>query len=936
MMLRWLWLGFVILLLNAGWLTAFPAPTVFYVGNALLHIALGAALLAGLWFGRAPLLRELRGGAKPTFLVLSVSGVLGLLLAVIGARTPNYPIVVAHAAAGALGAAMLWLWLRRKGFEVPRGAARGVGAALAIGLLLPAGDRLRDRYAPVPDEVVRNPAWAPASMDGEGGGPEGPFFPSSANTTTGELIPSNFFMESETCQECHQEIYAQWDSSAHHFSSFNNQFYRKSIEHMQEVAGVRQSKWCAGCHDHAMFFNGRFEKPVIEQIDTPQAHAGLGCMSCHAIVEVADSMGNGGFTIEYPPLHELATSDNAVIRTLTKYVTNVAPAAHKRQFLKPFLREAEYCSSCHKVHLDQPVNDYRWIRGFNEYDSWQASGVSGYGARSFYYPAASQACSDCHMPPAPATLDKSAKNGQVRSHRFPAANTALPFVNHDAEQLRVVEDFLKDGIVSVDIFAMAPLEGQPDRQQPGGKRPPEAPQMSTTFATGEESGALNAPVTLREAGRLAAPLDKAPPALSPGDRVRVDVVVRTRKVGHFFPGGTVDSVDCWVELKALDANGEPIYWSGRVADDGRGAVEPGAHFYRNMMLDEHGNHVDKRNAFQTRSLLYARLIPPGAADVARFDVRLPRDVAGPVRFEAKVNYRKFSYQYTRYAYAGRPVPEDRDESLYSAGFDDRRYGYEPENIPENVSGKIKGEIPALPITVLAEASAEVSVGGGEAHWRLESGPDDYLRWNDYGIGLLLQGDLRGAERAFERVTEARPDWADGWINRVRTLVAEGRTAEARPLSEKALELGPDLARGQYFHALILKSAGEYDAALASLRKANASYPRDRVVLNEMARVLFLQKEYAQAVERLDQVAAIDPEDLQMQYTRMLCYRGLGRADLAAQAEALFRRFKADESSQTRTARIRQTSPQDNNERQAIHEHASVPLSRNGLETADND
>ena len=27
--------------------------------------------------------------------------------------------------------------------------------------------------------------------------------------------------------------------------------------------------------------------------------------------------------------------------------------------------------------------------------------------------------------------------------------------------------------------------------------------------------------------------------------------------------------------------------------------------------------------------------------------------------------------------------------------------------------------------------------------------DDWMRWNDYGIGLLLQGDLRGAESAFE-------------------------------------------------------------------------------------------------------------------------------------------------------------------------------------------
>ena len=108
-----------------------------------------------------------------------------------------------------------------------------------------------------------------------------PFFPSSAKTNVGGIIPSNFFMDSEACGECHKDIYEQWKSSAHHFASFNNQFYRKSIEYMQDVVGTQPSKWCAGCHDHAVFFNGRFEKPIKEQIDTPEAQAGLACTSCH-------------------------------------------------------------------------------------------------------------------------------------------------------------------------------------------------------------------------------------------------------------------------------------------------------------------------------------------------------------------------------------------------------------------------------------------------------------------------------------------------------------------------------------------------------------------------------------------------------------------------------------------------------------------------------
>ena len=70
---------------------------------------------------------------------------------------------------------------------------------------------------------------------------------------------------------------------------------------------------------------------------------------------------------------------------------------------------------------------------------------------------------------------------------------------------------------------------------------------------------------------------------------------------------------------------------------------------------------------------------------------------------------------------------------------------------------------------------------------------------------------------------------------------------------------------------------------------------------------------------------VDPEDVQMHYTAMLCYRALGRTAEAERESKLFLRFKADESSQAITGARRQLKPEENNERQQIHEHESVPL-----------
>ncbi|HXA50470.1 MAG TPA: tetratricopeptide repeat protein, partial [Candidatus Acidoferrum sp.] len=170
-----------------------------------------------------------------------------------------------------------------------------------------------------------------------------------------------------------------------------------------------------------------------------------------------------------------------------------------------------------------------------------------------------------------------------------------------------------------------------------------------------------------------------------------------------------------------------------------------------------------------------------------------------------------------------------------------------------------------------------------------------------------------------------PGYADGWLNVARTLIQEGETDAAKPYIERALSINPELGRIWFFKAAIERADGDYDGALRSLERTRAKYPRDRVVLNQIARILFLKRQYAAALEALRGVNAVDPEDVQLHYTAMLCYRGLGDNASAEREEKLFRRFKADETSQTLTGRRRMISPEDNNERQAIHEHESAVI-----------
>jgi tetratricopeptide (TPR) repeat protein len=150
-------------------------------------------------------------------------------------------------------------------------------------------------------------------------------------------------------------------------------------------------------------------------------------------------------------------------------------------------------------------------------------------------------------------------------------------------------------------------------------------------------------------------------------------------------------------------------------------------------------------------------------------------------------------------------------------------------------------------------------------------------------------------------------------------------ARAREVLSQAPSIDPTRARAHVFYAKVLRTDGDYDGALEHLRTVLAQYPKDRVALNEAGRILFLQRKFQDAIAMLQRVIAIDPEDLQANYNLALCYRGLGKNELAADYEKRYVRFKADESSQSLTGNYRRTHPEDNNERQSIHEHESVPL-----------
>ena len=471
-----------------------------------------------------------------------------------------------------------------------------------------------------------------------------------------------------------------------------------------------------------------------------------------------------------------------------------------------------------------PVNHYRWVRGFDDYDNWQASGVSFQGARSFYYPAKGQMCADCHMP-----LTKSADAGNIagliHSHQFPAANTALPTANHDAAQLTATEDFLKQGRNSAWIssrFLPETSAKKPGEEKGGtsGTSSPAAlqspPGLQTTFAVGEEAESSipvnSSPESATPVALLTAPLNRTTASVRRGGTYRVDVVVRTRKLGHFFPGGTVDAFDCWVELTATDDKGRRYFperpaWQMTAKD----RSIPARIFTARCRLTAHGNPINKRNAWATRSVVYVRLIPPGAADTIHYRLQIPPNAGDKIHLQAKVNYRKFMWYNTQFAFAGVRDPHQKAGAV-APNYDDSHYSFtgDPSKLPGGSQG-----IPDLPIVVMAENAVDLNVLAGQrAAASAERGSQSRTTGR---AGTITASGF--SCRAIFPVRRARSRKSRKWLRRISTA---GRTSGAsacrkeiwrrrKQVLEKALALKPDLARAEF---LLRESA----AAAGPLRR----------------------------------------------------------------------------------------------------------------------
>jgi tetratricopeptide (TPR) repeat protein len=761
------------------------------------------------------------------------------------------------------------------------------------------------------------------------------FRPSLITTRDGKPIRDDVLMMDSYCLKCHADVYKGWYHSAHHFSSFNNPAYLASVRETREVSlkrdgNVRASRWCAGCHDPVPFLSAKFDDPNYDLVNHPTAHAGITCTVCHAMTHVNSTRGNADYVIEEPIHYPFAQSTNPILQFINNQLVKAKPSFHKQTFLKDFHKgadlQSEFCSTCHKVHLPKELNNYReFLRGQNHYDTFLLSGVS-HGAQSFYYPPKTKKnCGECHMP-LKESGDFGAKDfdGQgklkIHDHLFPAANTAIAFFktqmpNDETHQpylgevprgftpdfaaaLKAQQEFLKDS-VRVDIFGI------------------------------REEGSIR--------GKLHAPLRPAVPVLKPGDRYLIETVIRTMKLGHPFSQGTADSNEIWLDVK-VSSGGKVIGRSGGI--DAKGETDRYSHFVNVFMLDRNGNRINRRNPQDIFVPLYNHQIPPGAGQVAHYELVVPPDATAPITIEVKLQYRKFDQEYVEF-FTKAAKPGDHPIPGYTPG---------------------KPYVNPLPITTMAYDVVTLPVEGATITIQNAPSPikETWQRWNDYGIGLFLEGkkgELLQSIEAFG-VVERLGRW-DGPLNLARLHELEGELDEAVDALARAQALAAEnkdpafpVWTFNWLAGRVNRGQGYLDDAIQNFRSVitdRTPVMRDRVfdfgkdyrVINELGMTLFERAKrfrgesgakeqkamLEEAAATFEKTLALDSENVEAHFNLSLVYALLGDETKADEHRLLHARFKADDNAGDKAIAIaREKYPAANRAAEAV---VIYPLQRAG-------
>jgi tetratricopeptide (TPR) repeat protein len=338
------------------------------------------------------------------------------------------------------------------------------------------------------------------------------------------------------------------------------------------------------------------------------------------------------------------------------------------------------------------------------------------------------------------------------------------------------------------------------------------------------------------------------------------VVIQNKGTGHSLVPEQRDFYEAWVAFTVKDAEGKVLAQSGYIEPNG--SLDPAAHSFTNRLINKQGKLNDLHQVWDNRVLAYNNTIQSGRSQLVRYAFTMPHN-GGAVSVTAAVLYRRFD-----------------------------------EHFIDFVMKMPEGTHYQEPIIEMASATRTFNVGPNAATKPLPDENPEWMRWNNYGIGLLDAQQYAASVSAFEHVAKLRPEYADAPTNIAIAYIQWEKYNDAVPYLEQSLSLAKDNGRALYYLALVQRNQGKVDDAIANLQKVAAQFPRSIDAHRELGFSFYQEHKYELACAEYENAQSIEPDDLAAHYNLAILYRRLGMKAKASVEAAAFADEKDDPTAST--------------------------------------
>ena len=163
---------------------------------------------------------------------------------------------------------------------------------------------------------------------------------------------------------------------------------------------------------------------------------------------------------------------------------------------------------------------------------------------------------------------------------------------------------------------------------------------------------------------------------------------------------------------------------------------------------------------------------------------------------------------------------------------------------------------------------------------VDENPDNGVLWGLLGVLDYQVESLEEANRALEKAIEMGVDSYQLYLTLGRSLMEMGKTDEAIQNLEKAISLEPDEPIGRINLALAYFSAGDYEKAMANVEKVEEVQAESNQASYLKGLILSRMERYIEAIEPLETAMAGAPENTEILFSLAIAYERTGQREQA--------------------------------------------------------